>query len=137
MKQQLCNTIMTLASLFLSNSVQAGDLLPAPTLVVANCQATNYVAGTAINNIRTSGTTYTPKCLRVKVGAIVTFEANSHHPLQALADIAGAINPLKEQGLHTSSVSITFTQPGIFGYFCKVHGDERGAGMAGSILVEN
>jgi plastocyanin len=32
--------------------------------------------------------------------------------------------------------SFTFTQAGVFAYFCELHGNRGGIGMAGSVTVE-
>ena len=73
---------------------------------------------------------YTPKCLRVRVGQQVQFVgAFSDHPLQSAC---GGTIPHVTSG--TSRV-VTFTTPGLYGYYCTNHGTPAGADMAGAIDV--
>lgn len=102
---------------------------------VAGCRPEDFVQGDENNEIRMEGKSYTPKCLKVKVGANVTIQASAKHPLAAMADIEAKKNPFAGSKF-TSSQLRTMSEAGIFGYFCDVHGDGEGDGMAGVILVE-
>lgn len=102
---------------------------------LAECNEANAVAGGDTNEIAITGKSYTPRCLKVKVGASVSIQASSKHPLSAMADINGASNPFS----NTDDTSLTqtrqMTTTGAFGYYCTKHGDPDGSGMAGLILV--
>lgn len=72
--------------------------------------------------------TYSPKCLRVRVGQQVTFSGDlADHPLQqSCGPAANAIS---------GGATATFTVPGVYGYWCTDHGSSGGSGMAGAIEV--
>ena len=110
----------------------------APELVeVSHCQLADYVQGSATNTIKIVGHTFSPKCLRVPVGAQVTIQAGGIHPLQGQPEINGAANPLiTSNGGATSPVTITLRTVGQIGYYCENHGSPDGEGMAGAILVQ-
>lgn len=76
-----------------------------------------------------AGNTYTPKCMRVKVGQTVTIAASATHPLRP-GPQAG--NPIQQA---SSDAMTTFTGAGVFGFFCQNHGSSTGMGMAGAIEV--
>lgn len=116
----------------LSTAPSWGQSLP----VVAGCTAADFVVGELNSQIATAGAAYKPKCLRVKVGSSVTIQASKHHPLSAMPDINGAINPFSDNAKYVSSQTRVMDTPGLFGYFCEAHGDAEGDGMAGVILVE-
>lgn len=102
---------------------------------VAGCTASSFVQGTDNNVIQAMGASYTPKCLKVKLGSVVTIQASAHHPLAAMADI-DAPNPFASNEEMTTTQTRQMNQKGVFGYFCTAHGDSEGDGMAGAILVE-
>ena len=103
---------------------------------IAGCTIDSFVQGTENNQINTTGMTYTPKCLKIKVGATVTIQANSRHPLLAMPDINKAINPFSTNSSYTTPQTRKMNEPGLYGYFCDRHGDSSGDGMAGVIMVE-
>lgn len=100
--------------------------------IISGCQAEDYVIlDVETPMIETSGFSYTPKCLKILVGTQVMLSASRHHPL---APQAQENNPITAS---QSPVTITFEQPGVFGYFCERHGNATGQGMAGAIQVVN
>lgn len=103
---------------------------------IAGCSIDSFVQGTENNQINTTGMAYTPKCLKIKVGATVTIQANSRHPLLAMPDINKAINPFSTNSSYTTPQTRKMNEPGLYGYFCDRHGDSSGDGMAGVIMVE-
>jgi plastocyanin len=99
----------------------------------AGCTDAAFVTIAGQQQITTAGHTYAPKCLRVKVGTAVTIAGSNVHPLQGV----GADNPIfSAAGPSTSAKTVTFTKPGVYGFYCENHGDEQGNGMAGAILAE-
>lgn len=75
---------------------------------------------------------YTPRCMKIKAGQMVTFSGQfAAHPLmQSCGPTANVIT----NGTGTSE-SITFATAGDYGYYCTIHGTASGFGMAGSISV--
>jgi plastocyanin len=75
---------------------------------------------------------YTPKCLRIAAGQSVAFDGPfASHPLTQGCGPAEVIT----NGTG-SSASFTFTVPGVYGYYCALHGSAAGTGMGGAILVD-
>jgi plastocyanin len=103
----------------------------APTY--ANC-AGNYVDRTSDNQVTItfSGNSYSPRCITVSQGTEVTIPAQAGlHPLQA-----GSCSPEDfVDGTKTTTQAYTLTELGIHGYYCTIHGNNAGAGMAGAIQV--
>lgn len=97
----------------------------------AGCQGyagcTNFTDGTAVTFPLGGNDVYVPKCLRVRAGQQVTFTGNfSDHPIKQ------ACGPAQVSGW---SSAVTFTVPGVYGYFCEDHGSQGGSGMSGAIEV--
>lgn len=105
-------------------------------LPIAGCKDTDFVQGADKNQINSVGKTYSPKCLKIKIGAEVTIDASSHHPLEAMPDIDKAPNPFANAPQFKAPQTRTMNQAGLFGYYCDAHGDQTGKGMAGVIWVE-
>lgn len=102
---------------------------------IAGCTEARFVEGGANTMIATSGASYTPKCLRIRAGSQVSIESSGRHPLAAMPDIDGFENPLANMGEVFQTITVQFSEPGIYGYFCTRHGDKEGQGMAGIIEV--
>ena len=105
------------------------------TLTVAGCSAKDFVLGSESNQINTSGSQYSPKCLKVRTGSAVTIQASTHHPLFAMPNIDNVENPFASTALFVSPQTRRLVTPGLYGYFCDAHGDAEGDGMAGAIWV--
>ncbi|MBK06567.1 MAG: hypothetical protein CL920_29465 [Deltaproteobacteria bacterium] len=104
----------------------------------ANC--TNYTDLTASASIREvkfgsagSGNSYTPKCIKIKVGQTVKFDGNfSGHPLKTQCQEA---SDMTDTSTGTTK-NFTFTKPGYYNYYCQFHSNgTTGSGMAGNIWV--
>ncbi len=114
----------------------------APIAAVGGCRAADYVTVTGPAVITVTQTpsnfAYSPRCVKVAVGATVKIAASSFHPVQGIPTVgAGAMNPLViATGPALTTISQVFTKAGAFGYFCTHHGSADGRGMAGSILVQ-
>lgn len=69
---------------------------------------------------------YTPKCARIAVDAIVTFnDSFNSHPLVPGHVVGGvaipdAVSPITAKSTGTSA-SFSFPQQGVFGYYCDYH----------------
>ncbi|MCO5141579.1 MAG: hypothetical protein M9962_00650 [Oligoflexia bacterium] len=104
-------------------------------LANTSCTETDYVFTSEANvEIKTQGMGYSPKCLRVLPGTVITIQASKRHPLQ------GIQNPTNDNPFvmdTDAEVAVTQRMPGVgeYSYFCTNHGDTQGNGMAGSIQV--
>jgi len=88
------------------------------------------VGPTNTRTVRTLATrTYSPKCMRVRVGQSAVIEASTMYPL-APAPQSG--NPVPAG---TTNQTFQLTQAGVFGYYCTTLGTSTGTGMAGAIEV--
>lgn len=77
-----------------------------------------------------AGLAYSPRCLRIRPGASVTFTGNfAAHPLAVVCQSSSVLTRLAEG----TSRTFTFDTPGDYRYRCEIHG---GAGMTGVIRVE-
>jgi plastocyanin len=116
-----------------------GDQGAAPAEAAAGgCSAgfascTSFSDGTAgTPTISFPGLAYDPKCLRLKVGQAVSFSGSfSAHPLEQACGPA----PVIASTSSGTSASFSFSKPGLYGYYCTLHGTSTGSGMAGAIEV--
>jgi plastocyanin len=95
----------------------------------------DYTAGTTISFANFA---YSPKCLKVTKGASVTFSGDfTMHPLRPSAKRGiTSGNPITATSTGTS-MSFTFSNSGVYAYFCNIHGPaDDGTGMEGAIWVE-
>lgn len=118
----------------------AGGAAADPTADVAGCTFAGATDGTAaatatVEAAKTGGFDYTPKCLKVKKGTVVTFSGNSAvHPLRPFTAKGTLPNPIPSTA--DASVAVTFSAVGAYGYFCQNHGgDGSTAGMVGAVYV--
>jgi plastocyanin len=106
--------------------VCAADYAGCATLV-------DHTADTTVS-VAITGFAYTPNCIRIHTGTMVTLPGASLHPL-----IGATCNPPGSPIPTTPSAAggtFTFTTAGLYGYHCNVHGQDNGTGMAGLIVVE-
>lgn len=77
--------------------------------------------------------------IRIPVGGSVDFVGAGRNPHNAVAadgswtteEVFGSLEQLEGD-----SAVITFDQPGTYPFFCTFHGNAEGAGMAGTLIVE-
>lgn len=115
-----------------SGGAPAGGLPDLSGCTVAT--ATDGTTGAQTVSIPASKLEYTPKCLKVKVGTVVTFEGSGIlHPL-APGSNGTAGNPIPSS--KEASVAVTFAAAGAFSYYCANHGaDGATSGMVGAVYV--
>jgi plastocyanin len=79
------------------------------------------------------GLKYSPACVKVKSGTMVTFSGDfTTHPLSGgVSGTKDATSPIKETTTGMSA-SFTMSTAGTFGFFCEVH---QSLGMQGAIYV--
>ena len=110
-------------------------------MAVPPCNAqTDYVTGSMVT-FAMSQVTYTPKCLKVSKGSMVTFKADTgstfmEHPLKPSTkrgDKTG--NPIMIT-MDGTTATFTFSTAGYFAYFCGNHGfsDTGSAGMMDGVV---
>jgi plastocyanin len=95
--------------------------------------AAAYVTTPKTISFRTGANGYSPACLRVPKGTLVTFFAvagsfNSH-PLTAGERNGGAgttPTPIKNPNNNPASTAFLFTEPGFYPYHCSVHSTMNG-----------
>lgn len=75
---------------------------------------------------------FKPSKITVPVGAIVIWENTSGEAHTVTADEAAFDQPRLEPG---ATFEQTFSEPGVYPYFCGIHGGRGGEGMAGTIIV--
>jgi plastocyanin len=79
---------------------------------------------------------YSPKCMRIKAGQMVTFVgAFGSHPFNWSCQEGGPVTNDPPGGATPSQAAYTFNTPGYYSYYCGVHGTSGGSGMSGSIEV--
>ena len=98
----------------------------------------SYVATpTTITFGGTVGFNYSPQCLKVPAGTMVTFSGDfTTHPLAPSAMRGDpANNPIVNMSDGTTA-AFTFSAKGFFAYLCNFHGTDDGAFMSGVIWVQ-
>lgn len=100
--------------------------------------AMDLTASTATRTISFSGTSYTPKCAKIKAGQNVTFSgAFSTHPLRA-GTVVGTTrtpqtgSPITDQDTGTEA-TFSFPSAGTFPFYCNFHYQ---SGMFGTLYVD-
>jgi plastocyanin len=117
----------------------AAGTTTAPTLPdVAGCTLAGSVDGTSGAQevtIPSGKFEYSPNCLKVKVGTVVTFTgASGLHPLAPMTKGTTEGNPIPSSV--EASIPVTFAAEGAFPYFCTNHGSDGGtSGMVGAVYV--
>jgi plastocyanin len=109
-----------------------GWLLGLSLLVAAPCWATEYIVTAGVTANGTPDLVFSPFSLTINVGDTVKF-----------VNGGGFHNVVADNGSFTSgapsqagwSVTVPFNNPGVFGYYCAVHG-APGSGMFGKITVQ-
>src|SRR2546426_4582242 len=112
--------LMALAILFLGSAAFAG------TLVSKSAAAVTPEPASAAATVTISNFQFTPKVLRVKTGAEVTWQVKE-----------GSHTVTSDNGAFSSQTlsagqkfSYTFTKPGTYRYYCSFHGSQGGHDMA-------
>jgi plastocyanin len=85
-----------------------------------------------INTVEMRDFEFGPQTISVPAGATVTWTNVGAKQHSAKADDGSFDTQLYGAG---ESRSVTFDTPGTFAYFCELHGDEGGKGMAGTVIV--
>ena len=88
------------------------------------------MTGMAAVTIMPSGFQWTPKCIRVSPGTMVTIMGSTTHPASQACGAAAAWGTS-----NTSATTATLTAEGGYGFYCENHGSPTGSGMSGLVLV--
>lgn len=88
------------------------------------------MTGMAEITIAPMGFQWSPKCIRVSPGTMVTITGSSLHPASQACGAAAAWGTN-----NTSATTATLTAAGGYGFYCENHGGPTGTGMSGLVLV--
>lgn len=105
----------------------AVDAWPADFVAIAPCPEPAAYVATSLS-ISTLANQYSPACLRVPAGSIVTIEASVTHPLEPRPG-GSAGNPIPAQ---LGDATVVFATPGLYPFVCPEHVDQ---GMLGVVWV--
>src|SRR5580692_7260181 len=123
MSQTLKYRTMFSIALVAAMTMAAGQSDPNPKALPAT--ATTKPDAPAAATVQIDNFTFKPKELTIKAGDTVTWVNNDDIPHTATAE--GDTPLFDSKALDTDDkYSFTFTQPGIYHYYCKVHPHMRG-----------
>lgn len=91
------------------------------------------LTGSSTTAVTISGLAYSPACIKVRAGTVVTISASSVHPLHPGVDCVDAASGASPIAISTADEPVTFANPGSYGFFCSVHCSS--AGMKGAVYV--
>ncbi len=116
--------------------VDSGPALDGCAVTFAGCSAfVDHTGESAVSvGFAAAGFLYSPNCIRVSAGTVVTIAGSTLHPLHG-ATCAPTGSPLPATPIAMDG-DYTFAAPGAYGYYCNNHGTNAGAGMSGLIIVE-
>jgi plastocyanin len=75
---------------------------------------------------------FDPQVIRVAPGTTIDFNNDGRNPHTVTADDQSYDSGILQNG---QSFSWTYAEPGVYSYFCKLHGAAGGIGMSGIVLV--
>lgn len=114
----------------------------AATYAGCTTATTMDMTGASITNVpiaATSSFTYDPPCIRIRAGTMVTITNTTTHPVVASA-CSPTNTPMPLTATPAASPATTstytFSNAGLYGYHCNVHGNQAGTTMSGLIIVE-
>jgi plastocyanin len=100
-----------------------------PFVAIAPCaRPEQYATATGPAVVSTQAMSYSPACLRVVAGTLVTIVGSLEHPLEPRA-LGSPGNPIPQQ---QATARVLFPTPGFFAYQCPEHVD---VGMLGVVWV--
>jgi plastocyanin len=100
-----------------------------PFVAIAPCtRPEQYATATGPAVVGTQAMSYSPACLRVVAGTLVTIEGSFEHPLEPRT-LGSPGNPIPQQ---QATARVLFPTPGFFAYQCPEHVD---VGMLGVVWV--
>ena len=104
----------------------------------ASAQPAPVSAPLANGAVALDNSTFVPFTVTVHIGESVTWtRKNGFHNVHADdGSFRLGENANGDAGGSWSTVSHTFTQAGVFRYYCDIHGSPNGGGMAGVVVVE-
>jgi plastocyanin len=116
----------------------AGSTPDAGAVAFAGCSPSKAIAA---SKVQAREGTYEPACVQIARGSSLTIEANMMHPLQGMTEHGDTPNPIAEGEPATGylqDLTVSFPNPGAFGFFCNVHGSDTSAAgsMTGVVYVQ-
>ena len=113
-------------------------LAGAITVMAAAAAAWSTVSGAATTAVDIQDSQFVPAAVTVTAGDTVTWTESGSGTHSVTADDTSFDSspscPLSCLG-HGSVFSHTFTTPGVYRYYCRVHGGPNGQGMSGTVTV--
>lgn len=100
------------------------DAVPPDFVAAFPCQQPGDYVTTPLA-IATVGVAYSPRCLKVPAGTVVSIESSGVHPLEP-REVSAAPNPIPFQ--NTTS-AVRFAAPGFYGFQCPEHSDQLMMGI--------
>ena len=92
------------------------------------------MTGQAAVTVAISGFAYSPPCVKVDTGTVVTIDASTVHPLRPGTDCHEDTTGQSPITSSTSNEAVTFGSAGTFGFFCANHCVSNG--MKGAVFVQ-
>ena len=110
-------------------AARAAGVVEAPSVAFA----TETAGGQVTVTVQEDNFTFIPSQLTIPAGTTVVWVNEERAKHTATADDGLFDSGDQELGV---SYAYTFSEPGIYPYYCRYHGDIDGIGMAGTIVVE-
>ncbi|MCG8350551.1 MAG: cupredoxin domain-containing protein [Chloroflexales bacterium] len=104
---------------------------PAPASTTA--PAPTYAPPSSDANVTVGDNTFTNNELTIPVGSTVVWTHQGQRPHTVTADDGSFNSNTLQNG---DSFSQTFSEPGVYQYYCEFHGSPGGTGMSGVVIVE-
>lgn len=116
----------------LTRTVAAAIALLGLGAILSSCASEQSLEGTSFP-VRVVDDEYSPTLVRIPVGGTVRWGFNGANPHNVVAsDGSWTSQNIVPRG---SSYERTFTEPGVYPYFCTFHATPDGQGMAGVVVV--
>jgi plastocyanin len=140
----VCSTAGVCVPCNLGTDCAGGICVNNQCVQINGCDATNTVVMTGVPSVTVdfggmTGTAYSPACLRVSMGTVVTFNGNfSFHPLQGgevinMVGTPASSGPFATLTSNGMSANFTMSSTGTFPYYCTMH---VASGMMGTVFVQ-
>jgi plastocyanin len=129
-RESSVGVLLVLASLVLSACGSSNSSTPSDSGTVTGLTCPNGHAAVAKTEVTVADFSFTPDCIVVTAGSIVTW-TNTGMPAHTVTSDTGAFDsgPLGNAGVF----HFTFSDPGTFNYHCIPH---QSLGMTGTVIVQ-
>ena len=124
---------------FLGRALDLVEMVPPPrptTTTTTQATTTTTTSGSTTRFSVTSGNFFVPDDFSIPVGDTVQW-TNSGGGFHDLAWVSGGFPGQPNTSTDPWVYAQTFNTAGSFDYYCTIHGDSDGAGMAGTVTVNS